>query len=107
VAKRLAEDKQAQAENMMQAEQAKDGTGLVDLGMNLVFSGEHAKGLALMQKGIAKGHLKRPDDARLHLAVAQWMAGDPGKAQVTFRSVSGNDGTADLARLWGLHARRR
>jgi len=107
VAKRLAEDKQAQAENLMQAEQAKDGTGLVDLGMNLVFSGEQAKGLALMQKGISKGQLKRPDDARLHLAIAQLMAGENGKVQDTLRSVSGNDGTADLARLWALHARRR
>jgi Tfp pilus assembly protein PilF len=59
-----------------------------------------------MQKGIARGNLKRADDARLHLAIAQLAAGDNAKAQTTLRDVKGNDGTADLARLWSLYAKR-
>ncbi|HEX6705042.1 MAG TPA: hypothetical protein VF169_09800, partial [Albitalea sp.] len=84
-----------------------DGTALVNAGMNLVFAGDKQQGLQLMQQGIAKGNLKRADDARLHLAVAQLVAGEHAKAQATLRAVSGNDGTADLARLWTLYAKRR
>ena len=85
---------------------AKDGNDLVNVGMGLVFNGQAAKGLQLMQQGIAKGGLKRPEDAKLHLGIAQIAAGDNAKAQATLRTVSGTDGTADLARLWALYARR-
>jgi hypothetical protein len=34
------------------------------------------------------------------------MAGDSAKAQATLKTVGGNDGTSDLARLWSLYARR-
>ena len=46
-------------------------------------------------------------DAKLHLAIAYLLAGDNAKAQATLKTVSGNDGTADLARLWALYARRK
>ena len=107
VAKRLDEDKRGQAAAIEEAQAAKDGTALVNAGLNLVFNGETPKGLQLMQQGIARGNLKRADDAKLHLAIAQLIAGDHIKAQTTLRSVSGNDGTADLARLWALYAKRR
>ena len=107
VLKRIEEDKQSQAVNLAEAQQAKDGTALVNAGMNLVFSGEKQKGLQLMQQGIAKDNLKRENDAKLHYAIAQLMAGENGKAQSTLKQVSGNDGTADLARLWALYAKRR
>jgi len=76
------------------------------VGMNLVFAGDKARGLQLMQQGIAKGGLKRAEDAKLHLGIAQLMAGDGAKAQATLKTVSGADGTADMARLWMLYARR-
>ena len=85
---------------------AKTGDPLVAVGMNQVYSGQAAKGVQLMQQGIAKGGLKRPEDAKLHLGIAQLVAGDKAKAQATFKTVQGADGTADLARLWMLHARR-
>jgi hypothetical protein len=107
VAKRLDEDKKSQAEEERQALAAPDGNGLVNVGMNLVFNGQTAKGLQLMQQGIAKGGLKRPEDAKLHLGIAYLIAGDSAKAQATFKTVSGSDGTADLARLWALYARRK
>ena len=74
--------------------------------MNQVFEGQKAKGLQLMQQGISKGGLKRPEDAKLHLGIAQLTAGENAKAQATLKTVSGNDGTSDLARLWALYARR-
>ena len=107
VAKRLEEDKQNQKTALAEAQEAKDGTALVNVGMNLVFNGDKQKGLQLMQQGIQKGSLKRENDAKLHLAIAQLIAGEGSKAQATLRQVSGNDGTADLARLWALYAKRR
>ena len=107
VAKKVEEDKKEQADKLAEAEAAKDGTALINSGMNLVFNGDKAKGLALMQKGIAKDNLKRPDDARLHLGIAQLVAGDNSRAVATLREVKGNDGTADLARLWSLFARKK
>jgi hypothetical protein len=107
VTKRIDEDKQAQAANIAEAQGAKDGTALVNMGLGLVFYGDKQKGLQLMQQGIGKDNLKRENDARLHLAVAQLMAGEAGKAQSTLKQVGGADGTADLARLWTLYAKRR
>jgi hypothetical protein len=107
VTKKLDEDQQARAANEKQALAEKDGSALVNLGFNQVFGAQAAQGLALMQQGMAKGNLKRPDDAKLHLAIAQLMAGDSAKAQASLKTVAGTDGTADLARLWALYARRK
>jgi hypothetical protein len=107
VVKRVEEDKAGQAANIEEAKAAKDGTGLVNIGMNQVFAGDKAGGLKLMQEGIAKDNLKRPEDAKLHLAIAQITAGDAAKAQATLKTVGGADGTADLARLWALYAKRK
>lgn len=104
VMKRLSENalKSADEENLVLA--AKDGNGLVAIGMNAVSSGQAAKGVQLIQQGIRKGGLNRADDARLHLGIALLAAGDHAKAQATFKSVAGTDGTGDLARLWAIHA---
>ena len=107
VAKKLDEDKKTLAEDERQALAAKDGNALVNVGMNLVFNGQGARGVKLMQEGIAKGGLKRPEDAKLHLGIAYLVAGDNAKAQAAFKTVSGNDGTGDLARLWSLYGRRK
>jgi len=106
IAKRVDEAKKTAADDEKAALAAKDGNDLVTIGLNQVFEGQKAKGVQLMQQGIAKGGLKRPEDAKLHLAIGQLMAGENGKAQATLKAVSGNDGTSDLARLWSLYARR-
>jgi len=106
VDKKLAEDAASRAEDERQAMAAKTGDSLVSLGMYLIYTGQASKGVQLMQQGIAKGGLKRPEDAKLHLGIAQLAAGDKAKAQATFKTVQGTDGTADLARLWALYARR-
>ncbi len=107
VAKRLLEAKGALAQTLNEARAAKDGTALVDSGLHLVFLGDRTQGLQLMQQGLAKGNLKRPEDAKLHYAVAQILAGENGKVLSTLRGVVGIDGTADLARLWVLYARKK
>ncbi len=107
IVKRVEEGKAGQAAAITEAKAAKDGTALVNIGMNLVFAGDKAQGLQLMQQGVAKDNLKRADDVQLHLAVAQLTAGETAKAQATLKAVGGKDGTADLARLWMLHTRRK
>lgn len=109
--KALAEKKVAEARaNVAQAEAEanadKTGDALVSLGYSLVGDGQADKGVALIEKGIAKGGLKNPEDAKLHLGLAQAKAGQRAKATQTLRSVRGTDGTADLARLWVLEIGR-
>jgi hypothetical protein len=107
VQKKLDEAKAGQAAAEKEAMAEKGGDALVNIGFDLVYAGQAAKGLQLMQQGIAKGNLKRAEDAKLHLGIAQLAAGDAAKAQATFKGVGGADGTGDLARLWSLYARRK
>lgn len=106
IIRQLGEDQKNQARDEAQANTAKEGTALVNVGYNLVLNGQADKGLALMEKGIAKGSLKRPEDARLHLAQAYVLAGQKTKAEQVFKSIQGADGTADLAHLWLLKLSR-
>ena len=78
---------------------------MVTVGLNYVYEGKTDKGLAMIEKGIRKGGLKRPDDAKLHYGEALMHAGQRQKAVAVLRDVKGTDGTADLARLWVLTAR--
>jgi hypothetical protein len=55
-----------------------------------------------MEQALKKGPLKHPEDAKLHLALAYAQAGQKGRAAQLLQTVHGNDGTADLARLWLL-----
>lgn len=83
----------------------KDANMLVNDGYDYVTHGEVEKGIGLMEKGVGKGGLKRPDDAALHLGLAYLQAGNKVKASQTLKSVSGSaGGVGDLARLWMLQA---
>ena len=107
VEKRVAENQKALASGADEAaaNAAKDGNALVNLGYNLFASGQAAKGIALMEAGIKKGELKRPDDAKLHLGTAMIQSGQKSKGAQVLRSVQGTDGTQDLANLWVIFAR--
>jgi hypothetical protein len=50
--------------------------------------------------GLKKGGLKSPDDAKLHLGVADLGAGRIADATAVLNSVSAADGTWDLAKVW-------
>ncbi|HET9645952.1 MAG TPA: tetratricopeptide repeat protein [Burkholderiaceae bacterium] len=88
-----------------EAETAKDGNGLIKVGYAYVTMGQVDQGIELIEKGLAKGGLKRPEDAKLRLGLAQLQSPKTkAKAAQTLRSVQGNDGTADIARLWAIYA---
>ena len=91
------------ANQATEAETFKEGDGLVKVGYAYVSLGEVDKGIALIQQGIAKGNLKRPEDAKLRLGMAQLQNPKMKTAAVqTLRSVKGTDGAAEIARLWTI-----
>jgi hypothetical protein len=78
-----------------------EGDALVNIGYAFVSLGDVDQGIKLIEQGIAKGKLKRPDEARLRLGMAQLQSSSAkSKATATLRSVKGTDGTAEIARLW-------
>ena len=103
VEKQFSETQKAQAsgKDLDAANAAADGNALVSLG----FAMGPAKGIAMMEAGIKKGGLKRPEDAKLHLGILLIQSGNKGKATQVLKSVQGNDGARDLANLWVLAAR--
>lgn len=102
VNKQAADDVKSLDAGEAAAKNAKTGIGMVNIGYNYVVNGQYDKGLALMEQGIAKGGLKSPDEAKLHLGMAYLKAGKRDKAVETLKSVQGRDGSGDLARLWLL-----
>jgi len=102
-AKQEAEAKTTIAAAATQAAQDKDGNALVKVGYQYVTMGEVDRGIELIEQGIAKGNLKYPEDAKLRLGMAQMQSAKAkGKAPQTLRSVKGNDGAAEIGRLWTL-----
>ena len=105
VDKSLEDARKNRAQAEKQAEAQKSGEDLVKVGLDYAYDGHADKGLALVQKGIRKGGLKHPDDAKLRLGEAELATGRKDRAVQTLKGVHGNDGAADLARLWILEAR--
>ena len=99
--KKLAESQAAIANQANDAANEKEGNALVQVGYAYVTLGEADKGIALIDAGIKKGGLKRPEDAKLRLGMAQLQsAKTKAAATQTLRSIKGADGVADIARLW-------
>jgi hypothetical protein len=101
----LANQKAADAAKDLAAAEAegvgdKDGRALASVGLAWSAMGQADKGIGLIQKGIAKGGFKNPDDAQLHLGLAYLRAGNKAQAASALRKVTGTDGAADIARLW-------
>jgi hypothetical protein len=96
------------------ARTAPNGNGLVDLGWAMVAGlppgvapAQVEPGLALMEQGLAKGGLRRPVEARLHLAMAQLAAGRRDAARQTLKALEAEAGADPLAapvRLWSQFA---
>jgi hypothetical protein len=103
VARTVAEDQQSFAAETTGAT-GPDSNALLAIGAKYVSYGQFDKGLPAMEQAIARGGLKRPDDAKLHLGLAYLAAGQTVKAVAMLRTVDGHDGAADLGRLWMLQA---
>jgi hypothetical protein len=100
--KQTLEDEKALATEVI----GRHADALVNSGEVHVTLGRVDQGIELIEQGIAKGGLKRAEDAKLHLGLAYLRNGNRDKAIETFKTVRGTDGSADLARLWGIRAAR-
>jgi tetratricopeptide (TPR) repeat protein len=105
ITKKIAEDKATLAEGEKSAAKQAAGDGLVSTGLNLVAYGQYDHGIELMEQGIKKGGLKSADQAQLHLGYAYWLAGKKEQAEKAFNTVSGTDGSKDLARMWVIQTK--
>jgi hypothetical protein len=105
-AKRDADRRASLAADAAAAANASDGNALVDLGYVYVTIGEVERGVKMIEQGIAKGGLKRPEDAKLRLGMAQLQAPAlKAKGLQTLRSIKGSDGVAEIGRLWAVVGR--
>jgi len=103
VAKQQGESAAGIAQAASEAAAQKEGNDLVKVGTVYASMGQFDKAIELIEKGIAKGGLKRPDDAKLRLALV--LAQSPktrNKGVQMLRTVGGNDGIADIARLYAV-----
>lgn len=106
MAKDAADDIKNMARSSAEAAAAKEGPGLFNAGLNYVFNGDMKTGLPMMEQGIKRPGLRRPDDAQLKLGIAYALAGEQAKALEALGAVKGTEGAIDVARLWSLYARK-
>ena len=100
------QDRKTSAADIANALKKPNGQAMLNLGFSLIGQQQFDKGIELIEKGIAKGIPKRPEDARLRLGIAYAMAGQTEKAQQTLATVSGKEGLDELARYWSLALRK-
>lgn len=104
--KRAAEKKASIAADAAAAAAAPEGDALVEVGYSYVTMGQVDQGVKLIEQGIAKGKLKRPEDAKLRLGMAQIQSPAlKAKGLQTLRGIKGTDGVAEVGRLWTVLAR--
>ncbi len=81
---------------------AKTGNEMVAIGKLYFSTGEYAKAVDAIQKGLAKGGVSDTDDANALLGVAQARAGNLAGARTAFDAVK-DAKYAAIARLWLLY----
>jgi hypothetical protein len=92
----------------LEAEAKASPTGELDavLGSMLSGTGDYAKSVEALARGVGKGGIKDMTDAQLSLGVSQLRAGDKATAAKTFQAIKTDDAySARLARLWALQSR--
>jgi tetratricopeptide (TPR) repeat protein len=83
---------------------ANSGLALVKLGETFASYGRYDDAIDAFRKGLQKGGLKYPEDAKLHLGVTYLQAGRKAEARDILKSVKGTDGVQDLAELWMIES---
>ncbi|OEZ52436.1 hypothetical protein DUGA6_61540 [Duganella sp. HH105] len=73
---------------------------IVELGYDMVHTGQVGKGIELIEFAIASAKLNDPAVAKLHLGLAYAAAGRYDESAVQLNSIPGDDGLAQLGRLW-------
>ena len=106
--KSVASDRAQKAVNESAARSAKDGNALVSLGLLETVGGNGQQGAQMIEAGIAKGGVRNPEEAALHLGYAQIKAGRNADAVKTLQTIkSGPNGIVQIAHVWILYAQSR
>jgi hypothetical protein len=100
--KQAADDAKTLDASEATAKTAKTGLPMVNMGYNLAVNGHADRAIELMELGIAKGGLKYPNEAKLHLGMVYLNAGKKDKAKEIFSTIQGTDGATELAKYWLL-----
>jgi hypothetical protein len=108
VNKSVASDHAQKAVNESSARSAKDGNALVSLGLLETVDGNPQQGAKMIEEGIAKGGVRNPEEAALHLGYAQIKAGRDADAVKTLQAIKGGpNGLVQIAHVWILYAQSR
>ena len=108
VNKSVASDRAQKAVNESAARSAKDGNALVSLGLLETVDGNAQHGAQMIEEGIAKGGVRNPEEAALHLGYAQIKAGRNADAVKTLEAIKGGpNGLVQIAHVWILYAQSR
>jgi hypothetical protein len=106
--KSVASDHAQKAVNESSARSAKDGNALVSLGLLETVDGNPQQGAKMIEEGIAKGGVRNPEEAALHLGYAQIKAGRDADAVKTLQAIKGGpNGLVQIAHVWILYAQSR
>ena len=82
------------------AELSEKGELYTRLGNVYLDSDQHQKAIGAVNKGLAKGGVKRPDSARLVLGMAHFNLGDYKSAKKAFRDAAKDKRSEKYARQW-------
>lgn len=109
VARQVPQATNALARQRDEVTKADDEEGMVRVGAAMAASGQAAEGIKLIEAGLDRPQqLRSPEDAQLRLGLAQLqLSGQRATAVQTLRGVRGNDGVADIAKLWIIRSGQR
>jgi tetratricopeptide (TPR) repeat protein len=103
IKRKLEDEKRAIAKYEAETPSPVNAFVLMNIGLSLIHASDFDKGLSMMEKAVSLvPYSDRPQDARMHLAIAYLKAGKKTKALETFNLVGGVHGAADLSRLWAI-----
>jgi tetratricopeptide (TPR) repeat protein len=100
---RAAADQKSLPQFEKEAMASKQGEADVKLGEAYLSYDQSAKAIEAIQRGIAKGGVKEPDDAQLSLGRAYLAAGNVPEATKAFGQVKAQPDQL-IASLWAIHA---
>ncbi len=99
-----AKDSANLANAQKQANAAKNGDALVQLGENLWGYGKYPDSVNAIQAGIKKG-VSRPNDANIALGIALLSSGQRDAALKAFAAVKNEPAAEKIAHLWTVYAK--
>ncbi len=100
-----AEDLKNLIKDEVEAKKAPKGEPDLRLGEALVSHGRYDQGIAAMRRGIGKGGLKDPVEAKLRLGLALLQSGKKQEALTVLDDAKGPGNYAFIARLWAIQIR--